>query len=375
MNSSSRLRCIIVGLWPVVAAMVALNVILTLAVGFAPPALRRAELLDPDTKLSISERVAAVQQSIRSGGWTERELAVVIGLSTAREGIDPITFERATGGKFRLLNIAGSGGSFRELQFYYQNVFASHLRPRVVILAVHPSWLSGRAVRPQADSLGEVVGNLLGKPTETSWIPLRSWLSGHVWIFGNRVAINTEIRTAMLSLRGLLGELMDLEPGDLVGSDDPWEASIRYGDLHASAEFLSTQLRQWEAFGWFDAHSFDRDTDETAALDDLLRRLKAFAPTTLLVLMPESVEFRSRVPAMAVDRLSRVVLGPYPEMAILDLRASMPDEYFYDHAHLNAAGREAFSNLIGMNVRDLHRRTLSSSTSRGTLGAKKPSDK
>jgi hypothetical protein len=334
--------------------MVALNAILTFAVGLAPSALRRAELLDPDTQLAISARVAAAQRSIRAGG-TERELAVVIGLSTAREGIDPISFERATDGKFRLLNIAGSGGSFRELQFYYENVFTSHLHPRVVILAVHPSWLSGRTIRPQPGDLGKVAGDWVRKPTETSWIALRSWLSEHVWIFGNRVAMNTEIRTSMLSLRGLLGELVDLEPGDLIPgpNDDLWKASIRYSDIHVSAEFLSTQLRQWEAFGWFDADRFNGHTHEAVALDNLLEKLKAFAPTTLLVLMPESSEFRNRVPAAAGDRLIRIAQDAHPEMPILDLRPSMPDGSFYDHAHLNAAGREAFSTLIGKRAREL----------------------
>lgn len=330
MRQVGQLREIVIGLRPLFLTIVALNLVLTWAFGSAPPALRSLERIDSDALFAISARLDAVQRDLESEPVTRRDFVIVTGLSTAREGIDPTVFSRATGGGLRLLNIAGSGGSFSDLTAYSAPLLRSQLHPSGIIVGVHPSWLSGRS--PQA------------RPV--NWA---SWISQHIWIVSNRAGINAGLHRLMLSLRSQLGRVMGLDLADLARglADDPWAFAPTYNDTHAPPDFMTLQLRAWESFGWFDAQRFREATAETVALDNLLRRLSSLAPNRVLVLMPESSAFRMRVPAEAVDSLVQVARGADTGLQILDLRASLPDDYFRDHAHLNAAGREALSRLLG----------------------------
>lgn len=354
LKAENRLRNIVGVLVSVIAVMIALNLALSLVFGPAPAVLGRAELVDPDAVGLIAARIAAVKAQLGDETATERRLAVVLGLSTAREDIDPALFQLATDDQYRLLNLAGSGGSFSELSAYCKPLIDSRLLPSMVILGVHPSWLAGRKLRaPSKASLPPAPGEVSWASSQDYGRRLQLWAVQRIWILANRVAIHAELRRAMYWLRNRIGGLVDPQLREVVpgANVDPWAVKHNYGDTQASPEFLATQLREFTASGWFDASSFDVPSDEAQVLYELLQSLKVLSPKVVLVLMPESVAFRSRVPAKAVDAVTRIAQGVDKNIAILDLRDRMSDQAFWDQAHLNSAGRQQFSALLGQLLR------------------------
>lgn len=355
LNSKNRLCIIAGGLVPVIMVLIALNLGLSLVFGPTPTLLARAELVDPDAVRLIAARIAAVETPLGDETASERRLAVVLGLSTARDGIDPALFQRASGDRYRLLNLAGSGGSFSELSAYSKPLSDSRLLPGVVILGVHPSWLAGRKLSTS------IKATLPSAPGEVTWAAsydygrqLQAWAVQRIWILANRVAVHAELRRAMYWLRNRIFDLVNPRLGKTVPGAQvaPWTVKHQYnGDTQASPEFLAVQLREFTASGWFETSSFDLPSYEAQVLYELLQSLKVLSPKVLLVLMPESVAFRSRVPANAVDTVTRIAQGVDKSIAILDLRDSLSEPAFWDLAHLNSVGRQQFSALLGRQLR------------------------
>ena len=321
-----------------------LNVGLGMVWGPAPAKLLQSELTDADTLLAIAERVATVEQQWKGAGSTQAKLAVVTGLSTAREGIDPVRVYKATKGGVRLLNISSSGGSFSEMRTYTEPLLKSRLQPDLVILAVHPCWLAGRQLRTPPQSLPIFRGSEGEVSTETVFQQLRVWVVQQFWVMKNRRAIHSELRQLMLGWRARLHYWANISPTEsLLESDYPWSVRIAYQDNRAPPEFLQNQLREWASAGWFDPDRFGVQTAEAQSLRFFVNAIRGKTPNLIVVLMPESEEFRNRVPLRATETLIDIVQAVDRDISVVDLRASLPDAMFRDHAHLNAQGRLALS--------------------------------
>jgi hypothetical protein len=324
-----------------------LNIGLGLFWGPAPAKLLQSELTDADTLQAIAERVATVEKQWKGAGSTHPKLAVVTGLSTAREGIDPIQIYKTSNGDIRLLNISSSGGSFSEMRTYTEPLINSWLQPDLVIMAVHPSWLAGRQLRTSTQSPSIFRGSGDEISTETLLKQLRVWVGLQSWVLNNRQAIHSELRQFMLGWRARLhywANISSLEPPMEV--DYPWSMRITYQDLRGPPEFLQAQLRQWTSAGWFDIDRFGAQTVEAQSLRLFVNAMRDKTPNLVIVLMPESEEFRSKVPLRAAETLIDIVQAVDRAISVVDLRASLPDAMFRDHAHLNAQGRLALTQEI-----------------------------
>lgn len=346
-----RLRHIVVALMPIVLVLSLLNVGLMVIWGPAPATLSHSESIDPDTLQSIAARVASVERQWKDAGPTHPRLAVVLGLSTAREGIDPIQIHQATQGGLHLLNVAASGGSFREMRTYSEALLSSGLQPDSVIMAVHPCWLAGRQLRPSPVSPPFLRDDGEDASTQTRFQQLKRWAAQQVWVLDNRPAIHSELRQFMLGWRARLHHWMGISLSEQVpGGDDPWSVRIAYQDQQAPPEFLQAQLREWASAGWFDPERFGVQTAEAQVLRSLVGDMRGKTRNLVVVLMPESEAFRSRVPSRAAESLIDIVQAVDKNIAVLDLRASLSAAMFRDQAHLNAQGRRALTQEIGARV-------------------------
>src|SRR5687767_4962904 len=140
----SRLSAITVVFALVAAALAVIDMSLSALFGSFPPALMRSEYLSREELLKFGGRVVAVSGERRKE-VQPAPLGVILGFSTAREGLVPEMLDVVrTGQRIRWLNLAGSGGSFYELAFYVRPLFESELRPQVLVLGVHSVWLAGR---------------------------------------------------------------------------------------------------------------------------------------------------------------------------------------------------------------------------------------
>lgn len=333
----------------VAMCLVVLDVLLSLTFGLSPRLLGRDELVDPDNLQTITARVAAVERQLASERPGQPKLAVVVGLSTAREGLDARRFRSDTGDRYRMLNLAASGGSISEMRSYTEPLLSGGLRPDLVLVAVHPSWLAGRNLRAPLQSAPRLGPSGLSWPAlHTYGLDWRVWLPQHSWILSNRSAIHAELRKRMLSARARIGTEIGMPLSALVpgAHNDPWVVRSYYGDDHADPAFLTTQLRQWEAIGWFDESRLGGDAEEAQVIRELLQALQAISKRVVLVLMPEATAFQSRVPERGANTMRQLAASAQPAIQVLDLRRSLPPSAFRDQVHLNRVGRLQFTALI-----------------------------
>ncbi|MEO6527845.1 MAG: hypothetical protein ABIP93_14595 [Gemmatimonadaceae bacterium] len=154
------------------------------------------------------------------------------------------------------------------------------------------------------------------------------------------------LTNALLELRWSVAEHFGLTVGSLFGDvDGDTSQPFLYHAARAPKAFLDAQLQGWTDAGWFTASLYGTSTANAQALRALLATAQHMSTHTIVLLMPESSELRRLVPTVARTALM-AVLGSEPDISIIDLQASMPDSLFHDYAHLNAAGRAAFTTIV-----------------------------
>ena len=316
----------------VMLAMFVLNLLLILFVGQLPQQMRKH--LNPQDRADIVERIRVVEGLQSLPSKAAEKLVVLIGFSTAREGVDPQIFDRTGAGGTRLLNVAGSGGSFFELSWYYDAVLTdSRLRPDTLILAIHPCWLAGRSETEPIPTLGLL---------ENSEKYLVTWMRQWIWILEYRAQIHSLLNEKLGALRNTIQVGVAYQPR----STNPWRTKQMYAGARATDYAMATQLQKWSIFGWFNPSSYGLDTVEAQTFIKFLKNTKGIAANTVIVLMPESQTMRSLVPPVAYQTILQVTESAAPNVPVLDLRDAMPEAAFFDHAHLNANGRAQFSKLL-----------------------------
>ena len=338
------LRAIGRALLPLAAIAFLLDGALGLTLGPLATQATHSPLSSPENLRAIATRLNAVQAELAAAPAAGPPLAVVLGLSTAREGIEPGRFELASGQRYRLLNLAASGGSYGELADYCAPLLASGLRPALIIVGLHPSWLAGRVAPPA----GTPSPGALDRATARERLRrLQAWLVQRSWILANRVVIHERLGAAMSTLRRRIGALLRVAALDAPPwAADPWTVERQYADTRADDDFRALQLEQWAAMGWFDPARLHAATPDGRQLHALLHRLRAMSPRLVVVLMPEAQAFRTRVPASGAQAIGAIAASVDPGIVVLDLRDRLPETAFRDQAHLNADGSGQVSELL-----------------------------
>ena len=290
-----------------------------------PRALWMQEWLNPTEKKRVSTQLASAEH------WVERasrstpapSIGLILGLSTAREGIDPQLLERELGSGVRAVNLGSSGGSFQELAYYSEGLDRTPLRPEWIVIGVHTTWLAGR--RPDA----------LEPMSASDWLwrvthrrgpeRIRTGARQRAWLEYNYLRIHNGIQNA---LRGhALAPAPWVEPGaDL---QDTFQTLHLYSGMHADPEFIRLQTTAFGDSGWYDAERYSSTPEEFEALRVILLRCLRISPRVSVVLMPEADPLRRRIPHVAADEMTGVMQS-HPQVEVLDGRALIAEEDFYD---------------------------------------------
>jgi hypothetical protein len=329
----TRLRPLVLVMAAVAAGLLIADIVLRLLAGPAPAMLRAAEVLDPSEYTRIGQRVARAEEALERSSSSGR-VVVVAGLSTAREDIDGARLGDSLCGGVRLLNLASSGGSYRELAFYLRTVRRTTIRSALTVVGIHPVWLAGRE---HASAAGTPAGD--GSVRELA----QRWL----WLYGNRRGMHALLQNALLGARDRLADRFGLSARARypAGGGSPWETPVGYHGTHAAPADREAQLRAWEGYGWFDASRFAAEGAEGAALREVAEAARALGGPVVFVLMPEHAELRRRSPAVALSAV-RTVLASAGNPPVLDLREALPDSALFDYAHANATGRAMLSAVL-----------------------------
>lgn len=313
---------------------------------------RQAQHVDLVQLSRIQQRLNKIAAQRRSTDQQSPKLAVVVGLSTAREGIDAVAYEKSLDARVRLLNLAASGGSMSELRAYTKPLLTSGLKPSIVYVMVHPSWLAGRT-SSQDNPLKNVPVNNLSSIAKIQHY--RAWFFDHIWLIRNRAHVQTKINETLLQARLFISGLFSANENLAAQQNarDPWAVQRNYAKDYAVSEFLSTQLSHWRTMNWFEAGNLLETSHEALQLRTVLQELLVVSDHVILVLMPEASGFRSLVPAAGEQSLLSIAHQADSRIKTWNFRQLLSDEKFYDLAHPNRFGRDLMTEKVAAESRSL----------------------
>lgn len=323
------------GIGKVVGALVLALVLLEVGLRSALPAQPRVfamlQLLSQPVHDRAGRRLAAAldDREPHAPGFS-----VAAGLSSVREGVDPERLQQATGAPW--LVVAAGGFTFTQLAHLLDPMLAHDVRPRVVVLGVHPSWT--------ANASTEV---LLRNPG--GWASTSTAFARAAWSLHHAGSISSLAREWMRRARvGVLPALgvsaRELYPPG--PSEEPWAGQWKYAGARAGAGHLRDQMDGWRERGWFVDETFDATGVEARTFARLLEELHAREVRTLVVLMPGSESWRQRRAPAARQTLDAILEGRVDPADVLDLETLLPDAQMWDHSHANEAGRARVTDRI-----------------------------
>lgn len=314
------------------AALLALELGLRFAFPMAPDALALVRRMPVSARAQTGQRLAAALAKVDGDS---KRLAIVAGLSSVREGIDPAVLDSTDSEARRWLVVATGGGMMRQLADLLRPVTAWRVTPAVVVLGLHPQWLAA----PIPGSLARGAG---------PWTDQRDAVTRALWSLGNRNELALLGRDLMGRARRWWLPRVGVSVGQAYGVAPDLDGLAVEEGQRASLAHMRLQMSNWEDVGWFQPAQYRIDGVEARALTDLLATLNA-RTRVLVVLMPASRAWDQATPAVATEVLRTTVAAYVPDADVLDLSARFHDhpDAMFDHSHVNAAGRAVLSDAIG----------------------------
>jgi len=329
----TRLRQILVILGLLLVSLIGANVVLTV-VSAAFPGWLPHQFFGVDFIADNRQRAVAAAARVRTGAVDEKEIVLVLGLSSASEGIELAALDARAGGTTRVLGLCGAGRNMQEVALYAEPLLESGVRPGRVVFAISPFHLMDpppfregfwNNLR-QRQTLVELLG---------FWLPLRRGDVKHV------------VEVAVLEARARLWDALGVRVEE--SGADPWREIVRMG-LHQARteEEWSAKVEQYGLRGYYDPASYARSHAQAETLVTLIRRFRERGADVEIVLMPEHSSLRERVPPEALATLYAALAQAFGERAppVIDLRDASPDGDFTDISHLNADGRRALGPVL-----------------------------
>lgn len=302
--------------------------------------------LELDRALSLAPTLRQ-RQLQRWSGLRERAPleGLLLGLSTLREGVDHLALERALSSPRALLSVDGSGGHVDGLVYLSDRLLADPaLRARWGVLLLHPMWLTGWA--PALPTSGALL----------------SRLRAHSWLLSRWTPLSQRLK--LLKVAGREAIHLDLLGRPLAQLYPPLEEEqwfsppAQRATQRSAPAYRARQLAQWRQLGKFDEARYRREGHaQGALLLELIAQLRARVDKLLLIEMPEAQRLRSALPPLAgallAQLLDRAEAGAGAPVTRWSARALLPDEAFYDYAHMNREGRQRFTAELLKRIRAL----------------------
>ncbi len=310
------------------------------------------DFLDPDRQAALGNRLVTIRDA-HARTVQPLPIGVLIGQSTVREGLDIDRFDAHTPNRLRWLNLGASGGSFLQLRYYAQPLLASGFEPEVVVVGLHSQWLAELAPQAESQRVRLEAGRGLGAVLDHLWGWRERNSVRNLMTIGQGTARAKLLRAAGLPLENQLLPGRGLAfAADGKPPDSPWRAPRKYLAPHADEGHLGRMRDLGESYGWFRPDSYRADGSEAGALRSLLPRLEALAKRVVVVQMPEHSSLREAIPANATALLRTIVdESTRPDrVRLLDHRAAVDDQLFYDAAHLNRDGRVVYSTYLAQEL-------------------------
>jgi hypothetical protein len=298
----------------------------------------------------VGRRLVAIRRELEKAPPTRpRKLGVLLGSSTVLFALDPSILEEDSKVPMRWVNLGCENANAADTARLARLVVEDGgLKPDFVVLALHPdqflrtkSFLVESVKFSPAALLRDLKGlryRMVQDDVEKAALaPLDLFFPYRTLIGYRSREVATDWKVAIF--RGLGMGLDSIYPPD----PKPWSSRTLFTTPVATAD-VPAKLRANPRPEIFDERAYEADRENSRSITDLLRDFGDKINFCVLI-VPQRSELRSILPPMAMRKLLDVV-EPAAAGKVLDLRESLPDDYFFDHAHVGPAGRELTSHRL-----------------------------
>jgi hypothetical protein len=335
----SRLRNPVIAAAAIGAALLFLDVGLGLALGIRPPWLPAS--FDAWILSDVGSRLARVEQLERAGQINDRNLIAVVGLSPVREDCDPPVLQASDPLKRHWLVLGGQGRTFATMEVFGRALAESPVHPRRVVLGVVPAMVHhDNSAEPQDSTPRRLLGDLRRRR-------IYHVLLDASWLFRNRDALADECTLLIYQAQRRTRLLCRLPMSATYPPEsDPWTSWTAVFKERTDPGMMKLQWQGHQTL--LNPAQFADVGCQIDALSRLVAELRSNGAEVICVLMPETSRLRAIYPPVVRQRFDEALAAASAgeKVPFLDLRGDIPDDMFYDDAHLNPRGRHLFSTLL-----------------------------
>ena len=288
----------------------------------------------------------------RQASCTDRPVVLALGSSRFGCGLQPALVEEALGGPGhgpKVLNLSMPGGDFITAEHLYRRARETGCQPSLVFLEVSPETLARRNLWLDMHSLRQLTwldGPRYAADLVRSGHALRYLASRFVPLYVHR----DQLRHLALKELGLADTMEEQQRTNLevffnsavVQSEKTLDAEQMLLKSTSGAEYIGRWLRNYQSGGRARGASAGR-----------VRQLAAAGVPVVLVAPPVSSPHRDRYQPEIEQRFQAAIQRAktrHPKLRFLDLRASLPDDQFYDNHHTTMTGARQFSHRLAQEL-------------------------
>lgn len=266
---------------------------------------------------------------------SENELVVILGLSSASEGIASEQLLNTSSKGYKILSLSGGGRNFKEISLFASPLIHSDLAPKLVIFAINPFHF----IDPDKKQL-DFWQTLRLTPADEI---LTGWLKKQ-----RKEDLRHLLDMALLDIRGHLFLYFKNNSDDSKLS--PWKNSIPMAITPISSLGAWQQkLSQYGARGYYQLTNYTRSNQQVTELSRMVTAFRKKGATVIIVFMPEHSLLYQSVPKKSIPTILdkiEFLLKDQRKVEVVNCREVIPDKYFNDISHMNKKGKERFSEIF-----------------------------
>jgi hypothetical protein len=278
----------------------------------------------------------------------------MLGASAVREGFDPEIVSKVCDSEVRWVVFSNSGGCFKKMEYLSRPLFMSRIKPAVAVLGIYPTLLTGQLI-PSHVRRQNQIGNFKDIFNGNLRVNFGRLIKKE-WVFSKRKEMNDILKHSLYRIRLRLFQWFELGPDALFEANpkiNPFAADYKHYRTPRGREYhFKRQMTYWSLYGWFNPRAYQNNNGQAEALIRVIKNFQRRGTQVLIVLMPEAARLRAMEPPEALQALNAVLENAFPAdtVPVIDMRDSMPEEYYFDFTHLNWEGRKRFSHRFAKTI-------------------------
>ncbi|HEX4146373.1 MAG TPA: hypothetical protein VHY91_22925 [Pirellulales bacterium] len=335
------------------------------SVGVRPFTTGSAWLLQTDSAMDMSafDKAGAAISGVlaerrRNTADAASPLGVMMGASALREGVDPAQLRDQCHGSTRWLLLAAENANMSNLRDIHGLLTLSRLDPAELVLVVQRIKLAdvdtSKTIEPAAFNFDGLIAGL----THLDLRLLRRIVEDNMVVpinllCPNRIWVNQRIRRLVIDARIHLFDRLGLGVDRLYApARSPWDVQAHSYEGQVSATNIQRNFEGDRDVGFYDPEHYLTDGPQYRAMVELITAARERGSRVSIVLLPEFTLVHDAVPAESLSALTATLDAAFgaERPPIHDFSHALADDRFYDLSHLNARGRQEFTQMLSQTL-------------------------